>query len=83
MIDLGINSNTINYEVAIEILGQSRQPLMAAMRVEREKPQPSPVLIQYIEARLSALDVLQDTLAVSDASTIAKILDKDTRATWL
>lgn len=83
MIDLGVNSNSINYEVAVEILGQSRQPLMAAIRSEREKLEPSISLIKYFEARLSALDNLQETLSVSDVATIEKILDKTTRSSWL
>jgi hypothetical protein len=83
MVDLGINSNSISYEVAVEILGQSRQPIMNAIREEKAKPQPSTVLIKYLEDRLSAIDALQDNLTVSDVSTIEKILDKNTRAAWL
>lgn len=31
MLDLGINSSSISYEVALEVLGQSRQPFMQAI----------------------------------------------------
>ncbi|UIX82633.1 hypothetical protein [Xylella fastidiosa] len=31
MLDLGINSGSISYEVALEVLGQSRQPFMQAI----------------------------------------------------
>ena len=35
MLDLGINSGSISYEVALEVLGQNRQPFMQAIHEER------------------------------------------------
>ena len=75
--DLGINSASINYEVALEVLGQSRQPFMEAIRLEKGRDIPSLAYIHYCEARLAAIDELQSELQPSDESTITKILDKN------
>lgn len=76
-INLGINSASISYEVALEVLGQSRQPLMQAIHEERQKAEPSQSYIRYCEARLSAINELQDNLKPSDMPTIERILSKD------
>ena len=55
MLDLGINSGSISYEVALEVLGQNRQPFMQAIHEERQKPAPSQVFIRYCESRLAAI----------------------------
>jgi hypothetical protein len=73
-IDLGVNSDSINYEVALEVLGQSRQPFMAAIREEQAKVTPSQPFIRYCEARLRAIDDLQDELEPSDHDTVDRIL---------
>lgn len=77
MMDLGINSKGISYEVALEVLGQSRQPFMQAIFEERQKATPSEPFIRYCEARLAALDELQDSLQPSDLGTIERILSHD------
>lgn len=74
-LDLGVNSDAIKYEVALEILGQERQPFMAALRAEREKASPSEPMIRYYEQRLAALDELQDTLRVEDTDSVNQICD--------
>lgn len=76
MLDLGINSASIGYEVALEVLGQSRQPFMQAIHEERQKPAPSQVFIRYCESRLAALDEMQDGLQPTDLGTIERILTK-------
>lgn len=76
MLDLGINSSSISYEVALEVLGQSRQPFMQAIHEEKQKPAPSQVFIRYCESRLAALDELQEGLQPSDLATIERILTK-------
>ena len=73
-VNLGVNSAGISYEVALEVLGQSRQPLMAAIREERAKARPSQTLIRYCESRLAAIDEIQDELAPDDRDTIERIL---------
>lgn len=80
MLDLGINSSSISYEVALEILGQHRQPFMQAIYEERRKPTPSQAFIRYCQARLMALDELQDSLQPADLDTIERILTKGDRA---
>lgn len=76
MLNLGINSGSISYEVALEVLGQSRQPFMQAIHDERQKPTPSLVFIRYCENRLAALDELQDDLQPTDLGTIERILNR-------
>lgn len=76
MLNFGINDTGINYEVALEVLGQSRQPFMQAIHEERQKPTPSQVFIRYCESRLAALDELQDSLQPTDVATIERILTK-------
>ncbi|WP_234267609.1 antitoxin [Hydrogenophaga sp. NFH-34] len=78
-INLGINSDSIQYEVALEILGQERQPLMTAIRLEREKAEPSEALLKYCQARLTAIDDLQSDLRSTDRDTIQQILDPQNR----
>lgn len=74
-VDLVINDAAIKFEVALEILGQERQPFMAAIRAERTKPAPSQAMIRYCEMRLAALDELQGSLRTDDAGTVSQILD--------
>jgi hypothetical protein len=76
-IDLGINSDSISYEVALDVLGQSRQPFMTAIREEEAKATPSRPFVRYCEARLRAIDELQDELEPSDRDTIERILAAD------
>mgnify|MGYP000355478772 CR=1 FL=1 len=76
-LDLGINSESIGFEVALEVLGQSRQPFMNAIHEERQKPAPSEAFICYCEMRLKAIDALQDSLKLNDKDTIRRILTKD------
>ena len=75
MQSLGINSESIDYEVALENLGQRLQPFIMALQHEREKAQPSAALIAYCEAQMAAISDLQEDLRVSDHETIARILN--------
>jgi hypothetical protein len=77
MLNLGINDASIKFEVALESLGQSRQPFMQAIHEERQKPVPEQVFIRYCEGRLRAIDELQDGLTPVDVGTIRRILDRD------
>lgn len=72
-----INGESIAFEVALEALGQSRQPFMQAIALERAQPTPSVVLIQYCEARLAAIDALQHDLHPDDMNTVRRILNRD------
>ena len=75
MQSLGINSESIDYEVALENLGQRLQPFIMALQHEREKAQPSAALIAYCEAQMAAISNLQEDLRVNDHETIARILN--------
>lgn len=74
-LDLGINSDSINYEVALEKLGQFRQPWMTEIRLERAKAEPSQIYIDYCSAQLAALDQLQGDLEPRDRDIVTKVLD--------
>lgn len=76
-LDLGINNDSIAFEVALEALGQSRQPFMQAIAQEGTKPAASAAFIRYCEARLAAIDALQDELQPSDMDTVRRILTRD------
>lgn len=78
-VNLGLNSASIKYEVALEILGQERAPLMDAIRREQAKAIPCVALIRFYETRLSALGELQDALRTSDLDAIEQVLDKGNR----
>ena len=74
-LELGLNSDSIKYEVALEKLGQSRQPWMAEIRLERAKATPSHAYLDYCTAQLAALDQLQSDLEPTDREVVTKILD--------
>jgi len=77
VLDLGINTESISYEVALEVLGQSRQPFMQVIHDERRTADPSQALFRFCEARLSEIDELQENLQPSDRVTIERILSED------
>lgn len=77
-IDLGINNNSVKYEVALEVLGQDLQPFMEAIRLEKSRENPSAAAIKYFEMRMAAIDELQQELR-QDPEIIEKILDKENR----
>ncbi len=79
MIDLGINSDDIKYEVALEVLGQDLQPLMEAIRLQKARSKPSKAAIKYLEMRIAAIDELQQELRPADLDTINQILDPNNR----
>ena len=69
-----LNDDEISFEVALEKLGQSRAPFMAAIRLERAKLRPSSEFIAYCDTRLQALDQLQLNLRPEDRETVRAIL---------
>lgn len=69
----------INYEVALDILGQEKQPFVNTMWEERRKEKPSEALVAYCEARIAALDDLQESLRSGDTELISQILDKNNK----
>lgn len=76
MQDLGINSDGIHFEVALELLGQRLQPFIQAIQEEKTKAAPSLLLIRYYEMRVEALDELQGSLTPKDMDAVQRIFDK-------
>lgn len=70
----GVDSKELAFEVAIEVLGTGLQPLVRALREEREKARPCAAFIRYCEARIAAIGALQDELTPVDEDVIAHIL---------
>jgi len=77
MVNLGINTESIKYEVALEVLGQGRQPFMKAIREEKAKLSPDQSFIKYCEMRLAAIDEMLDELKPENTDTIERIIAKD------
>lgn len=65
----------VRYEVALEVLGQSMQPLLNAIEDEEEKPNPSEAFIRYCNMRIAAITELQYNLDPSDKDTIERIFN--------
>ena len=72
--NLGINSDGIHWEVALDVLGDSRQPLMRAITEEKKKAVPSQPFLTYCKMRLDAIDELQHELHPTDMSTVERIV---------
>jgi hypothetical protein len=66
-----------DYEVALEILGQSQQPLVQARYDESNKENPNPELLKFIRNRMAAVDELINNLKPDDEYLIKRILDKN------
>ena len=75
MLELGLNDKGANYEVALEKIGQRKQPFVQALHDERNKDQPSTPLIEYLQANITALGRLQSDLSPADTNAVMQILD--------
>jgi hypothetical protein len=65
----------VDYEVALEVLGQYKQPFVQAEYDEEQKEKPNLAFLNYCRARIDALGNLQEELSTEDDDLIAKILD--------
>lgn len=65
------------YEVAIEILGQSKQPLVNEIHEERKKNIPNEQYLKFLKARKAVIDSLIDELDPKNEYLIKRILDKN------
>lgn len=65
----------VRYEVALEILGQSMQPLLNAIEDEEKKLIPSEEFIRYCNMRIATITHLQDELDPSNKDTIERIFN--------
>ena len=66
-----------DYEVALDILGQSQQPLVQARYDECNKENPNPELLEFLRSRMAAVDELINNLKPDDEYLIKRILDKN------
>ena len=67
--------NFFDYEVALEILGQSKQPLVSSLFNERNKENPDKKMISFLEQKKAAIDDLMENLSPNDENLIKQILD--------
>ncbi|GHV06175.1 hypothetical protein AGMMS50229_10510 [Campylobacterota bacterium] len=72
--NLGINDDSINYEVALESIGARMQPYVQAMHDEKKKSTPSQALIEYYRNRINALGDLRESLQLTDLVLIERII---------
>jgi len=70
------NMPGIRMEVAIEMLGQMKQPLIQAMEREKSKENPSTVLLEYWRGRKDLLTQFQRNIRVGDVDAIKLIAEK-------
>ncbi|MDR0378371.1 MAG: hypothetical protein LBI62_00200 [Candidatus Accumulibacter sp.] len=66
---------SVDYEVALEVLGQYKQPFVQAEFEEEQKEHPNQAFLDYCRASINALGELQDELHTTDTELIAKIID--------
>lgn len=66
-----------DYEVALEILGQSKQPLVSALFDEYNKENPDQKLITFLEQKKAAIDDLMEELSPDDEYLIKLILNPE------
>lgn len=67
--------NFFDYEVALEILGQSKQPLVSSLFNEKNKENPDTKMISFLEQKKAAIDDLMENLSPNDENLIKQILD--------
>lgn len=68
-----------DYEVAIEILGQGKAPLVNALDKEYDKSEPNETYIRFLENKKAAIDQLMSELDSKDEYLIKMILDLEAR----
>ncbi|ETD72681.1 hypothetical protein V757_02780 [Pelistega indica] len=68
-----------DYEVAIEVLGQSKAPWVNAYWEEKDKSEPNKKLLDFYESKKLATDLLMDNLSPEDTDVIAQILDPNNK----
>ena len=66
---------SVDYEVASEILSGENGFLIQALRAEKNKPNPSQLLIRYYEARIAAVVDLKYDFTSADPEVTSSIID--------
>jgi uncharacterized membrane protein YkoI len=72
--NLGINNDSINYEVAFQSIGARVNRLVQAKYHEKQKSNPSQALIEYYSNRINALDELRENMEITDSELIESII---------
>jgi len=62
------------FEVALEILGQSKAPFVYGIHLEKQKEKPNQVKIQFLKERERAINNLMDELMPDDIELVEEIL---------
>ncbi len=67
----------VMYEVALDKLGQSLQPIYALINAEKDKPNPSPSALAYYDAKIDLIRDFQDNLRPTETELVQSILNDD------
>jgi hypothetical protein len=67
------------FEVALEILGQSKAPFVNGIHIEKQKEKPNQVKIQFLKERERAINNLMDELMPNDIELVEEILCGDNK----
>lgn len=67
----------VMYEVALDKLGQSLQPIYALINAEKDKPNPSPSALAYYDAKIDLIRDFQDNLRPTETDLVQSILNDD------
>ena len=74
-----MNDKIIRFEVALEILGQSKSPFVNEIWREEQKDKPNELKIRFLQERERAIDNLMDDLMPDDLELIAEIFGEKTK----
>ena len=74
-----LDDKITRFEVALEILGQSKSPFVNEIWRERKKENPNHLKIRFLQERKSAIDNLMDDLMPDDLELIAEIFGENTK----
>ena len=74
---MGMGMGFFDYEVALEILGQSKQPLVSALFNEQNRENPDQKLIAFLEQKKAAIDDLMEELDPDDEYLIKLFLNPE------
>lgn len=67
----------VMYEVALDKLGQSLQPIYGLINAEKDKPNPSPSALAYYDAKIDLIRDFQDNLRPTETDLVQSILNDD------
>ena len=74
-----LDDKITRFEVALEILGQSKAPFVNEIYREEQKDKPNELKIRFLEERKRAINNLMDDLMPDDLELIAEIFGENTK----